>query len=216
MSDQGNKILFFVLYRLLELSVEGKAKKSQTGEVKREGPRPTAKKIVKLKILEQRQGMRVEYFKLVVLFFLRGSLKLCILYWRGFFIIIGYSKKRIIYPKRQWFGTGSSNYLLQSWRKEHTSTLQQNLIEPQPIPIEKLQVEPSVQQQPTTSDSNPLSNLDVTDIDLAKLPELEMEFLPVDMVEEYFTKMDDKDSVEEQFAKIEAAQEINFVIDSIL
>ena len=77
-------------------------------------------------------------------------------------------------------------------------------------------MEPSVQQQPTTSDSNPLSNLDVTDIDLAKLPELEMEFLPVDMVEEYFTKMDDKDSVEEQFAKIEAAQEINFVIDSIL
>ena len=79
-------------------------------------------------------------------------------------------------------------------------------------------MEPSVQQQPTTSDSNPLSNLDVTDIDLAKLPELEMEFLPVDMVEEYFTKMDDKDSVEEQFAKIEAAQEqeIDFVIDSIL
>ena len=79
-------------------------------------------------------------------------------------------------------------------------------------------MEPSVQQQPTTSDSNPLSNLDVTDIDLAKLPELEMEFLPVDMVEEYFTKMDDQDSVEEQFAKIEAAQEqeIDFVIDSIL
>ena len=55
MSDQGNKILFFAWYRLLELSVEPKAKKSQTGEVKREGPRPTAKTIVKLKISEQRK-----------------------------------------------------------------------------------------------------------------------------------------------------------------
>ena len=46
-----------------------------------------------------------------------------------------------------------------------------------------------------------MNSHDVSDIELMKLPEMEMEFLPVGMVEDYFTKMTDQDSVEERFAK---------------